>query len=71
MLTNIIWNCMQVRKSRHKIDELEEKVALVDPDKTNAQETELRDLRCKVNFENEIHCCHKRWEFSKSEPNFE
>merc|ERR1719239_1071812 len=38
----------EVRESRHKIDELEEKAALVDPVKANAQETELRDLRCKV-----------------------
>ena len=42
-------NCtLQVRESRHKIDELEEKAALVDPVRANAQETELRDLRCKV-----------------------
>ena len=39
---------LQVRESRHKIDELEEKAALVDPVRANAQETELRDLRCKV-----------------------
>merc|ERR1719341_2782102 len=38
----------EVRESRHKIDELEEKAALVDPVRANAQETELRDLRCKV-----------------------
>merc|ERR1719180_216459 len=38
----------EVRESRHKIDELEEKAALVDPLKANSQETELRDLRCKV-----------------------
>merc|ERR1719266_124992 len=38
----------EVRESRHKIDELEEKVVLVDPVKANAQEAELRDLRCKV-----------------------
>ena len=37
-----------MRESRHKIDELEEKAALVDPVRANAQETELRDLRCKV-----------------------
>ena len=38
----------EVRESRHKIDELEEKAALVDPVQAYAQETELRDLRCKV-----------------------
>merc|ERR1719237_1108663 len=38
----------EVRESRHKIDEREEKAALVDPVRANAQETELRDLRCKV-----------------------
>merc|ERR1712203_376043 len=38
----------EVRESRHKIDELEEKAVLVDPVKANAQETEPRDLRCKV-----------------------
>merc|ERR1719234_3118309 len=38
----------EVRESRHKIDELEEKAALVDPLIANSQETELRDLRCKV-----------------------
>ena len=43
-----------MRESRHKIDELEEKAALVDPVKANAQETELRDLRCKVCFKNGI-----------------
>ena len=37
-----------MRESRHKIDELEEKAALVDPVQAYAQETELRDLRCKV-----------------------
>ena len=52
MLTNI--SKKQVRESRHKIDELEEKAALVDPVKANAQETELRDLRCKVFFKNGI-----------------
>ena len=51
MLTNI---SKQVRESRHKIDELEEKAALVDPVKANAQETELRDLRCKVCFKMEL-----------------
>merc|ERR1712088_124955 len=38
----------EVRESRHKIDELEEIAALVDPVQAYAQETELRDLRCKV-----------------------
>merc|ERR1719220_2893298 len=38
----------EVRESRHKIDELEEKAVLVDPVKANAQEAEPRDLRCKV-----------------------
>merc|ERR1711990_1395135 len=33
----------EVRESRHKIDELEEKAALVDPVQAYAQETELRD----------------------------
>ena len=37
-----------MRESRHKIDELEEKAALVDPVQAYAQEIELRDLRCKV-----------------------
>ena len=44
-------NCyclIQVRESRHKIDELEEKAALLDPGRVQAQEAELRDLRCKV-----------------------
>ena len=39
-----------MRESRHKIDELEEKAALVDPVQAYAQEIELRDLRCKVYF---------------------
>merc|ERR1712200_80379 len=38
----------EVRESRHKIDELEEKAALLDPGRVQAQEAELRDLRCKV-----------------------
>ena len=37
-----------MRESRHKIDELEEKAALLDPGRVQAQEAELRDLRCKV-----------------------
>ena len=45
-----------MRESRHKIDELEEKAVLVDPVKANAQEAELRDLRCKVNFTNNLVC---------------
>ena len=39
-----------MRESRHKIDELEEKAALLDPGIVKAQEAELRDLRCKVEF---------------------
>ena len=39
-----------MRESRHKIDELEEKAALLDPGRVQAQEAELRDLRCKVDL---------------------
>ena len=39
-----------MRESRHKIDDLEEKAALLDPGKVQTQEAELRDLRCKVEF---------------------
>ena len=49
-LIDQLFNCLiQVRESRHKIDELE-KAALLDPGRVQAQEAELRDLRCKVEF---------------------
>merc|ERR1712200_149020 len=38
----------EVREARHKMVELEEKATLLDPGRVQAQEAELRDLRCKV-----------------------